>query len=132
MLCSLSRLAAQRPAIAQRLHSAMITYVNACYHCAWHLLLFLVLLLCMSRSSRSFLLFCFFPLFDFNIKLLQMNDSSLLAASVQKVQAAKKGVSLPTSLEDAAIYDVIVKDVVNKVTQDALLDEDGKPILTAF
>jgi hypothetical protein len=52
-----------------------------------------------------------------------MNDSSLLAALVQKVQAAKKGVSLPTtSLEGAAISDVIVQDVIDKVTQEALLD----------
>jgi hypothetical protein len=87
----------------------------------------------MSRSSRSFLcLFCFFPLFDFNIKLPKINDSSLLAASIQKVQAAKKGVILPTSLEDAAISDVIVEDVVDKVTQEALLNDDGKPISTAF
>jgi hypothetical protein len=110
----------------------MITYVNGHYLCAWHrLLLFLVLLLRMSCSSRSFLLFCIFPLFDFNIKLPKMNDSNLLAASVQKVQAAKKGFSLPTSLEDAAISDVIVEDVVGKVTQEALLDNNGKPISTA-
>jgi hypothetical protein len=56
-----------------------------------------------------------------------MNETSLLAASVQKVQAAKKGVSLPTSLEGTAI-----SDVVNKVTQEALLDDNGKPISTAF
>jgi hypothetical protein len=61
-----------------------------------------------------------------------MNDSSLLAASVQKVQTAKKGVSPPTSLEDAALSDVIEEDVVDKVTQEALLDDDGKPILTAY
>jgi hypothetical protein len=87
----------------------------------------------MSRSSRSFRLFCFLPLLiSILIKLPKMNDISLLAALVQKVQAAKKGVSLPTSLEGAAIYDVIVQDVVDKVTQEALLDDDGKPILTAF
>jgi hypothetical protein len=61
-----------------------------------------------------------------------MNDTSLLAPSVQKVQAAKKGVSLRTNLEDAAISDVIVEDVIDKVTQEAVLDDDGKPILTAF
>jgi hypothetical protein len=61
-----------------------------------------------------------------------MNDTSLLAASVQKVQAAKKGLSLPTILEAAAISDVIVEDVVDKITQEALLDDDGKPISTAF
>jgi hypothetical protein len=61
-----------------------------------------------------------------------MNDTSLLAASVQKVEAAKKGVSLHKSLEGAAISDVIVQDVVDKVTQEALLDDDGKPISTAF
>jgi hypothetical protein len=77
-------------------------------------------------------LFCFIPLFDFNIKIPKMNDSSLLAASVQKVQAARQGVSLPTSLEDAAISDVIEEDVVDKVTQEALLDDAGKPISTAF
>jgi hypothetical protein len=47
----------------------------------------------------------------------------LLRAAVKKVQvASKKGVSLPTSLKDAAISNVIVEDVVNKVTQEALLD----------
>jgi hypothetical protein len=61
-----------------------------------------------------------------------MNDISLLAASVQKVQAAKKGVSLPTSLEGAAISDVIVQDVVGKVTQEALLDDDGKSIASTL
>jgi hypothetical protein len=62
-----------------------------------------------------------------------MNDTSLLLdASVKKVQTAKKGVSLPTNLKDAAISDVIVEDVVDKVTQEALLDNDGKPISTAF
>jgi hypothetical protein len=61
-----------------------------------------------------------------------MDDSSLLAASVHKVKAAKRCVSLPTSLEDAAISDAIVEDVVDKVTQEALPDDDGKPILTAF
>jgi hypothetical protein len=30
------------------------------------------------------------------------------------------------------IFDAIVEDVVNKVTQEALPDDDGKPILTAF
>jgi hypothetical protein len=135
-LCTPSGGGAQRPAIAQRLHSAMITFVHVlCYHCAWHLLLFLNLLLCtgMSRSSRSFRLFCFLPLLiSILIKLPKMNDTSLLAPSVQKVQAAKKGVSLPTSLKGAAISDVIVEDVVDKVTQEALLDDDGKPSLTAF
>jgi hypothetical protein len=61
-------------------------------------------------SLLSFVLFLS-SLFDFNIKLLQMNDSSLLAASVQKVQAAKKGVSLPTSLEDAAMYIIIAHGI---------------------
>jgi hypothetical protein len=41
-----------------------------------------------------------------------MNDTSLLAALIKKVQAAKKGISLPTSLEDAAISDVMVEDVI--------------------
>jgi hypothetical protein len=92
-----------------------------------------------SRSSLvyvSFVLLLSFVLFlssiDFNTNLPKMNDTSLLAASVQKVQAAKKGVGLPTSLEDAAISDVIVLDDVNKVTQEALLDDDGKPISTVF
>jgi hypothetical protein len=72
-LCSLSSLAAQRPAIAQRLHSAMvtnvnvcyhctiITYVDVCYHCVWHLLLFPVLLLCLVRLAPfvSFVSYCF-------------------------------------------------------------------------
>ena len=61
-----------------------------------------------------------------------MNDASLLAASVQKVQAAKKGVNLPNSLQDAAISDVIVENVVDKVTQEVILDDDGTPISTAF
>jgi hypothetical protein len=63
-----------------------------------------------------------------------MDDSSLLfAASVQKVKAAKRCVSLPMSLEDAAISDAIVEDVADKVTQqEALPDNDSKPILTAF
>jgi hypothetical protein len=60
------------------------------------------------------------------IKLPKMSGTSLLTASVQKVQAAKKGVSLPTSLEGAAISDVIVQDVVDKVAQEALLDDNGK------
>jgi hypothetical protein len=46
-----------------------------------------------------------------------MNDTSLLlAALVKKVQAAKKGISLPTSLEDSANSDVVKEDVVGKVT----------------
>jgi hypothetical protein len=61
-----------------------------------------------------------------------MDDSSLLAALVQKVKAAKRCVSLPTSLKDAAISDANVEDVVDKVTQEAFPDDDGKPILTAF
>jgi hypothetical protein len=81
----------------------------------------------MSCSSRSFRLFCFLPLLiSIVIKLPKMNDSSLLAASVQEVQAAKKGVSLPTSLEGAAISDVIVQDVIDKVTQEALLDDHDR------
>jgi hypothetical protein len=55
------------------------------------------------------------PIFYFNIKLPIMNGTSLLAASVKTVQAANKSVSLPTSLEDAAISDVLVEDVVDKV-----------------
>jgi hypothetical protein len=85
-----------------------------------------------SCLSSSFRFFCFFPLFYLNIELPIMNDISLLAALVKKVQTAKKGLSLPTSLKDAAISDVIVEDDVVKVTQEALLDDDGKPILTAF
>jgi hypothetical protein len=37
---------------------------------------------------------------------------------------------LPTEAE--AISDVIVEDVVDKITQEALLDNDGKTISTAF
>jgi hypothetical protein len=66
------------------------------------------------------------------IKHPKMNDTSLLAASVQKVQAAKKDVGLSTSLEGAAISDVIVEDVIDKVALEALLDDNGKPMSTAF
>jgi hypothetical protein len=60
-----------------------------------------------------------------------MNDSSLLAALAKKVQAAKKVlVSLPTILKDAAISDVIVEEVINKVSHEAII-ADGKPISTA-
>jgi hypothetical protein len=67
---------------------------------------------CSSLVNVSFVSLLSFVLFlssiDFNIKLPKINDTSLLAASVQKAQAAKKGVSLPTSLEDAAMSDGIV------------------------
>jgi hypothetical protein len=61
-----------------------------------------------------------------------MDDSSLLAALVQKVKAAKRCVSQPVSLEDAAISGAILEDVVDKVTHEALPDDDGKRILTAL
>jgi hypothetical protein len=57
-----------------------------------------------------------------------MDDSSLLAALVQKVKAAKRCVSLPTSLNDAALSDAIMEDVIDKVTQEALPDDDSKLI----
>jgi hypothetical protein len=59
-----------------------------------------------------------------------MNNYSLLAAQAKKVQAAGLVSSLPMILEDAAISDVIAEEVIDKVSDKAIL-VDGKPILTA-
>jgi hypothetical protein len=93
-----------------------------------------------SRLSLVYTLFVSLPFVSFvsflsiliYIQVPKMNDASLLAASAEKVQAAKKGVNLPNSLQDAAISDVIGENVVDKVTQEVILDEDGNPISTAF